>query len=62
MTNEQKKQVIPFGGSIPIREIGLVTHYHYVKERLIRSLQNTILATIPSEMKQRPTDSQILNI
>lgn len=62
MSLNQKSQVIPFGGTIPMREIGLVTHYHYVKERLIRSLQNTILETIPSKMKHKPQDSQILNI
>jgi LysR family hydrogen peroxide-inducible transcriptional activator len=37
----------------PVREISIVTHYEYVKERLIRTLKDTIMDIIPKEMKKQ---------
>lgn len=62
LSKQRQNQVIPFGGQVPVREIGLVTHYHYAKERLVKSIQSIILDQIPSNMKAKPTNGQILNI
>jgi len=34
-----------------LREIGLVTHRHFVKEKLMEVLKEEILLNIPNEMK-----------
>jgi LysR family transcriptional regulator, hydrogen peroxide-inducible genes activator len=50
MKEEQKQQLRYFKAPTPVREISLVTHYEYVKERLVRALGNTITSVIPKDM------------
>lgn len=50
MREEQKQQLRYFKAPTPVREISLVTHYEYVKERLVRALANTITNVIPKDM------------
>ena len=40
-----------FKSPAPVREIGLVTYRHFIKEKLLLSLENEILRFIPDEMK-----------
>lgn len=47
----QKKKVKHFKAPVPVREISLVTHREFIKERLIDVLKRTILASIPEEMQ-----------
>ncbi|SFC96916.1 LysR family transcriptional regulator, hydrogen peroxide-inducible genes activator [Flexibacter flexilis DSM 6793] len=57
----QQKQLRYFAPPSPVREISLVSHYQYVKERLVKALKNSILSAIPDKMKeQKPM--QILDI
>ncbi len=51
MTSKQQKNIRHFKAPAPVREIGLVTYRHYVKEKLIGVLEEEILACIPQEMK-----------
>ncbi|UPT67680.1 MAG: LysR substrate-binding domain-containing protein [Sphingobacteriales bacterium JAD_PAG50586_3] len=50
MTEEQKKQLRYFKPPTPVREISIVTHYEYVKERMVRALQNVITDAVPQDM------------
>jgi LysR family hydrogen peroxide-inducible transcriptional activator len=50
MTEAQKKQLRYFKPPTPVREISIVTHYEYVKERMVRALQHVITDTIPQDM------------
>ena len=52
MTKAQQKNVRHFKRPAPVRQIGMVTYRHYVKEKLIAALQEGILKYVPEEMKQ----------
>ena len=51
MSTKQKNNVRYFKKPVPVREIGLVTYRYFVKEKLIESLKEEILNSIPAEMK-----------
>lgn len=50
MTEAQKKQLRYFKPPTPVREVSIVTHYEYVKERMVRALQQVITDAVPQEM------------
>jgi LysR family transcriptional regulator, hydrogen peroxide-inducible genes activator len=51
MNARHKVNVRYFRNPAPVREIGLVTYRHFVKEGLIQALKEAILAAIPASMK-----------
>ncbi len=51
LTASQKKRLRYFKPPTPVREISIVTHRQYIKDKLIDVLKETILAVIPEEMK-----------
>ncbi len=53
LSGEQKDRLRYFKDPEPVREISIVTHYEYVKERLIRTLKDSILEIIPKDMKKQ---------
>ena len=63
LNQHQKGQVRAFADPSPVREISLVTHYHYVKEKFVQSLAKVIKDEIPKTMQEPPIESkQILGI
>jgi LysR family hydrogen peroxide-inducible transcriptional activator len=50
MSEAQKKQLRYFKPPTPVREISIVTHYEYVKERMVRALHQVITDAIPADM------------
>ena len=50
MSSAQLKNTRAFQQPIPKREIGFVTYRYYVKERILKALQDEILQVIPREM------------
>lgn len=50
LTLEQKKKLSRFEKPSPVREIGLVTHRHFIKEKLIKVLTDCILNSVPQSM------------
>lgn len=60
MTEKQKLNLRYFKSPAPVREIGLVTYRHFIKEKLLLSLENEILKAIPSEMKT-PKKKEVLS-
>ncbi|MCA6364350.1 MAG: LysR family transcriptional regulator [Bacteroidetes bacterium] len=53
LSKKQQHQIKSFRGPVPVREISLVTHQPYVKERLTGILKEAILACIPRSMQQK---------
>ncbi len=52
LTGPQKKRVRYFKPPTPVRELSIVSHREYVKDKLIEVLKDTILSVIPEAMKQ----------
>lgn len=50
-TSSQKKRLKQFKSPEPVREISLITHREFIKERLLEALMNTVLKNIPEQMK-----------
>ncbi len=42
LNEDDKKRLVPFTYPIPVRSIGLITHKHFVKKKLLNHLQETI--------------------
>jgi LysR family transcriptional regulator, hydrogen peroxide-inducible genes activator len=53
LSRRQQHQIKSFRGPAPVREISLVMHQPYVKERLLSVLKTTILSSIPKIMQQK---------
>jgi len=47
----QKKRLRYFKTPVPVREISIVTHREYVKDKLIEALKEVILSVIPKQIK-----------
>ena len=50
MNASQKNNVRYFKPPVPVREVGLVTYRHFMKEKLIGKLKQEILSHIPTKM------------
>lgn len=61
MTKKQMQNIHHFKSPAPVREIGLVTYRHFIKEKLLLSLENEILKAIPDEMKTA-TKKEVLKV
>jgi len=61
LSSKQKNNVRYFKKPVPVREIGLVTYRHFVKEKLIESVINEILSAVPVQMKST-SKKEIVNI
>ena len=60
MTEKQMQNIRHFKSPAPVSEIGLVTYRHFIKEKLLLSLENEILKIIPNEMKTA-TQKEVLS-
>ncbi len=58
MTAKQKKRIRFFKSPVPVREIGLVTYRYHSREKLIRVLIDSILQSLPEEVKKRNSRQQ----
>ncbi|MES2656321.1 MAG: hydrogen peroxide-inducible genes activator [Bacteroidota bacterium] len=56
---KQKMQLRYFKSPTPVREVSLVTHHQYVKEKLIKALKEIILNSVPEEMKTKANQNII---
>ena len=50
LSEPEKDCIRFFKPPAPVREISLVTYRHFVKQRLIEALKETILRNLPQEM------------
>ncbi|WP_291728010.1 hydrogen peroxide-inducible genes activator [Bernardetia sp.] len=51
MNEKQLENIRYFKNPAPVREIGLVTYRHFIKEKLLLALENEIIKVIPKDMK-----------
>lgn len=58
-SSSQKKRLKSFKSPEPVREISLITHREFIKERLLEALMKTITENIPDEMK-KPLQKNVL--
>lgn len=53
MSDDQMDLVRYFKAPEPVREISLFTHRHFVKKKLIKTLADEIVATVPNKMRKK---------
>jgi LysR family hydrogen peroxide-inducible transcriptional activator len=53
MSDDQMDLVRYFKSPEPVREISIFTHRHFVKKKLIKTLSEEIMATLPNKMKKK---------
>lgn len=53
MGDDQMDLVRYFKSPEPVREIGMFTHRHFVKKKLIKTLADEIVATVPNKMRKK---------
>ena len=57
LSKKEHKRLVPFSEPVPVRSIGLLTHQHFVKKRLIDELQTIVKRSvkdlIPSILKEQ---------
>lgn len=59
LSKKQRKLLKPFKSPTPVREVSLVTHQNFIKERMIEALQKEILSTIPAHLKDKKKTTTI---
>ena len=52
LSARQQKLVRQFKAPVPVREVSLVTHRNFVKQRLLGVLREAILQAVPADMRQ----------
>jgi LysR family hydrogen peroxide-inducible transcriptional activator len=53
MSDDQMDLVRYFKAPEPVREISMFTHRHFVKKKLIKTLSEEIIATVPNKMRKK---------
>jgi len=51
LSSSQKKRLRVFKAPVPVREISIVTHREYVKDKMIEALKNTIVSILPEQIR-----------
>ena len=59
LTPAKQKGVIPIKDMNPVREIGLVTNRIFVKESVLKALQQTIKAVLPNEIQLKDRGERV---
>ena len=54
-----KKRIIPFEAPSPVREISLVTHKSFIKQKIFDSLLEEIQKHIPKKLKKNPSENVV---
>jgi LysR family hydrogen peroxide-inducible transcriptional activator len=49
----QQQMVRHFKAPVPVREVSLVTHRNFVKQRILGALRQVILHSMPPDMRQQ---------
>ncbi|MBO9619253.1 MAG: LysR family transcriptional regulator [Niabella sp.] len=57
MPKSQLQLIRHFKRPVPVREISLVVHRDFLKEKLIKALQTEILAAVPEKLKTPPSQN-----
>lgn len=54
LSEAEMEQIRFFKPPVPVREISLVTYRHFIKERLVAVVKETILKTLPASIRTKP--------
>jgi LysR family hydrogen peroxide-inducible transcriptional activator len=54
LSEAEMDQIRFFKPPVPVREISMVTYRHFIKERLVKAVNETILECLPDEIKRKP--------
>ena len=54
LSENELDQVRFFKPPVPVREISMVTYRHFIKERLVAAVAETVLEYLPGEIKRKP--------
>ena len=46
LAKDEKQKLVPFNNPTPVRTIGLITHKHFVKRKLLKKLQSVIQESV----------------
>lgn len=46
LKDSEKKRLIPFQSPVPVRKVGLITHKHFVKKKLLVEMEKTIKKSV----------------
>lgn len=57
---KQMNMIRHFKAPVPVREVSLVTHRNYVKQKLVDALKEEIIATLPGKIKLNKKDNVVL--
>ena len=57
---KQMNMIRHFKAPVPVREVSLVTHRNYVKQKLVDALKEEIIATLPGKIKLTKKDNVVL--
>ncbi|NNV55848.1 hydrogen peroxide-inducible genes activator [Limnovirga soli] len=61
MTPRQKMQLRNFKKPIPVREVSVITHRHFVKKRLVEMFKQSIVDSLPQKVKLNK-NANLINI
>lgn len=61
MTAKQMNNIYYFKKPAPVRQVGLVTYRHFVKERLVEKFKDEIMLSIPGEMTKN-TGGEVIKL
>lgn len=59
MSKGQQQLIRHFKKPVPVREVSLVVHRDFIKEKLVKALQAEILAAVPEKLKKAPSQNII---
>jgi LysR family hydrogen peroxide-inducible transcriptional activator len=59
LSETEMDQIRFFKPPVPVREISMVTYRHFIKERLVTAVNETIISSLPPEIKRKP-DKQLM--
>jgi LysR family transcriptional regulator, hydrogen peroxide-inducible genes activator len=62
LAKEDQKLLKDFKGKTPVRDIALVTGMHSIKSSIEKAMKDTIMNSIPDELKKKSTKSEVVGI
>jgi LysR family hydrogen peroxide-inducible transcriptional activator len=62
LNQKQKKGVKHFKSPVPVREISLITYRHFVKDKLLKVIQEEILMAVKPKLKNQVLDKKVIDI
>lgn len=62
LSEKRKVQIRPFANPVPVREVSLLTYRHFVKEKLLLALADTIAKVVAPYLSQEISEQKVIEI